>query len=124
MSPSFQFRFSLGMRLCRRRSGYLQGVVFIKIFWNFKAIPKNWVMTCIINSIHVVSSIRLYSSVKFIFFSCSMSILLISIHVFVSGQFSLVLGIFLLSLLSLAIVLEFVIKKKDWSSFFFVFNLV
>jgi hypothetical protein len=81
-------------------------------------------MTCIINSIHVVSSIRLYSSVKFIFFSCSMSILLISIHVFVSGQFSLVLGIFLLFLLSLAIVLEFVIyKKKDWSSVFF-FSLV
>jgi len=40
MSPSVQFGFSLGMRLCGRRSGYLQGFVFTKNFWNFKAIQK------------------------------------------------------------------------------------
>jgi hypothetical protein len=40
MSPSIQFGFSFGMRLCGRKFGYLQGVVFMKNFWNFKAIPK------------------------------------------------------------------------------------
>jgi hypothetical protein len=46
MSPSVQFGFSLGMRLCGRRFGYLQGVVFMKNFWNFKAIPKNHFDVC------------------------------------------------------------------------------
>jgi hypothetical protein len=46
MSPSVQFGFSLGMRLCRKRSGDLQGVVFKKNFWNFKAIPKNHFDVC------------------------------------------------------------------------------
>jgi hypothetical protein len=41
MSPSVQFGFSLGIRLCERKFGYLQGVVFMKNFWNFKVIPKN-----------------------------------------------------------------------------------
>jgi hypothetical protein len=40
MPPSVQFRFFLGMRLCERRFGYLQGVVFVDNFWNFKAIPN------------------------------------------------------------------------------------
>jgi len=46
MSPSVQFGFSLGMRLCGRRFGYLQGVVFMENFWNFKAIPKNHFDVC------------------------------------------------------------------------------
>jgi len=46
MSPSVQFRFFLGMRLYERRSGYLQGIVFMKNFWNFKAIPKNHFDVC------------------------------------------------------------------------------
>jgi len=32
MSPSVQFGFFLGMRLCGKRSDYLQGVVFKKNF--------------------------------------------------------------------------------------------
>jgi hypothetical protein len=32
MPPSVQFGFFLGMRLCGRRFGYLQGVVFMKNF--------------------------------------------------------------------------------------------
>jgi len=40
MSPSVQFGFSLGIRLCGRRFAYLQGVVFMENFWNFKDIPK------------------------------------------------------------------------------------
>ena len=43
MSQSIQFGFSFGMRL---RFGYLQGVVFMKNFWNFKAIPKNHFDIC------------------------------------------------------------------------------
>jgi hypothetical protein len=46
MSSSVQFGFSLGMRLCGRRFGYLQGVVFMKNFWNFKAILKNHFDVC------------------------------------------------------------------------------
>jgi hypothetical protein len=46
MSSSVQFGFSLGMRLYGRRSDYLQGVVFKKNFWNFKAIPKNHFDVC------------------------------------------------------------------------------
>jgi hypothetical protein len=46
MSQSVQFGFSLGMRLCGGRFGYLQRVVFMKNFWNFKAIPKNHFDIC------------------------------------------------------------------------------
>jgi len=45
---SVQFGFSLGMRLCGKRFGYLQGVVFMKNFWNFKVVPnKNHVDVCL-----------------------------------------------------------------------------
>jgi len=63
--------------------------------------------------------IKLYPYVKFIFFSYFTLNLLVSIHVFILGQFSLVLNVFLLSLLSLAFVLGSVIRKKDWSNFLF-----
>jgi hypothetical protein len=46
MSPSVQFGFSLEMRLCGRRFGYLQAVVFTENFWNFKAIPKKHFDVC------------------------------------------------------------------------------
>ena len=46
MSLSVQFRFSLGMRLCGRRFIYLQGVLFMENFWNFKAILKNHFDVC------------------------------------------------------------------------------
>jgi hypothetical protein len=46
MCLSVQFGIFLGMRLCGRRFGYLQGVVFMKKFWNFKAIPKNHFDVC------------------------------------------------------------------------------
>jgi hypothetical protein len=36
------------MRLCEGKFGYLQGVVFTKNFWNFKAIPnKNHFDVCL-----------------------------------------------------------------------------
>jgi len=34
--PSVQFGFSLAMRLCGRRFGYLKGIVFKQKFWNSK----------------------------------------------------------------------------------------
>jgi hypothetical protein len=46
MSLSVQFGFFLGMRLCGRRFSYLQEVVFVKNFWNFKVFPKNHVDVC------------------------------------------------------------------------------
>jgi hypothetical protein len=46
MSLSVQFGFFLGMRLCGRRFGYLQEVVFMKNFWNLKAISKNHFDVC------------------------------------------------------------------------------
>jgi hypothetical protein len=38
--PSVDFKISLGKRLCEKRIGYLQVVVFIENFWNFKVIPN------------------------------------------------------------------------------------
>jgi len=40
MPLSVQFKFSLGMRLCDKRFGYLQGFIFMENFWNFKIIPN------------------------------------------------------------------------------------
>ena len=40
MPASVCLGFSLGTRLCERRFGYLQGVVFTMNFWNFKVILK------------------------------------------------------------------------------------
>jgi hypothetical protein len=40
MSPSVQFGFSLGMRLCGRGFGYLQGVVSWRIFGISKLFRK------------------------------------------------------------------------------------
>ena len=50
MSLSVQFGFSLGIRLCGRRFGYLQGVVFMQKFWNFKAIPDTEIILTLIQS--------------------------------------------------------------------------
>jgi hypothetical protein len=47
MPASVCLGFSLGTRLCEMRSGYLQGVVFKKNFWNFKVIPKNHFDVCL-----------------------------------------------------------------------------
>jgi hypothetical protein len=48
MPPSVQFEFSLGIRLCKRRFVYLQGVVFMDNLWNFKAIPNtNTILTLV-----------------------------------------------------------------------------
>jgi hypothetical protein len=38
------------MRICERRFGYLQGVVFMQNFWNFKAIPRTEIILTSIQS--------------------------------------------------------------------------
>jgi len=38
------------MRLCEGRFGYLQGVVFMQNFWNFKAIPDAKIILTLIQS--------------------------------------------------------------------------
>ena len=40
LPPNVSFEFSLSIRLCERRFGYLQGVVFMENFWNLKAIQN------------------------------------------------------------------------------------
>jgi len=48
MPVSICLGFSLGIRLCEKRFDYLQGVVFTKNFWNFKAIlNKNHFDVCL-----------------------------------------------------------------------------
>jgi len=44
------FKSCLGMRICERRFGYLQGVVFMQNFWNFKAIPRTEIILTSIQS--------------------------------------------------------------------------
>jgi len=44
------FKSCLGMRICERRFGYLQGVVFMQNFWNFKAIPRTKIILTSIQS--------------------------------------------------------------------------
>jgi len=40
MPASVCLGFFLGTRLRERRFGYLQGIVFMQNFWNFKIIPN------------------------------------------------------------------------------------
>ena len=44
------FKSGLGMRLYEGRFGYLQGVVFMQNFWNFKAIPDTEIILTLIQS--------------------------------------------------------------------------
>jgi hypothetical protein len=44
------FKSGLGMRLCEGRFGYLQGVVFMQNFWNFKVIPQTEIILTSIQS--------------------------------------------------------------------------
>jgi hypothetical protein len=44
------FNSGLGMRLYEGRFGYLQGVVFMQNFWNFKVIPDTKIMLTSIQS--------------------------------------------------------------------------
>ena len=44
------FKSCLGMRICEGRFGYLQGVVFMQNFWNFKAIPLTEIILTSIQS--------------------------------------------------------------------------
>jgi hypothetical protein len=37
---SVRFGFFFWMGLCERRFGYLQGIIFLQKFWNFKTIPN------------------------------------------------------------------------------------
>jgi hypothetical protein len=48
MPLSVQFGFSLGMRLCEGNSGYLQEVVFMQNFWNFKAILDTEIISTLV----------------------------------------------------------------------------
>jgi hypothetical protein len=59
MPPSIKFRFSLRMRLCERKYGYLQGVILIENFWNFKGIPNTkTILTSVSNKLFLKKTIQ------------------------------------------------------------------